>query len=106
MNKRSPKIAKHKYHASPTTVDGIVFHSAKEAKRYGELKLLQRAGKISELKLQPKFKLVIEETYIADFSYVENGAKVIEDVKGFLTATYRRKRKAIRVQHGIVIRET
>lgn len=100
------KKGRHKYGATPTTIDGIRFASAKEANRYGELKLLVRNGKISELRLQPKFKLVLEETYVADFEYVENGERVIEDVKGFLTVAYRRKRKAMKKQHGIEIRET
>lgn len=103
---KKPAIAKHKYRANPTTIDGIKFASAKEAKRYGELKLLQRAGKISGLKLQPKFDLVIECKYVADFEYVENGERIIEDVKGFRTGTFKRNRKAMRDQHGIVIRET
>jgi hypothetical protein len=97
---------KHKYSARPTIVDGIKFASAKEARRYGELKLLQMAGKISQLELQPRYKLVIEESYVADFRYLENGKTVIEDVKGFLTAAYKRKRKAMKIQHGVTILET
>lgn len=97
---------KHKYNARPTIVDGITFASAKEARRYGELKLLQMAGKISGLTLQPRYKLVIEETYVADFRYIENGETVVEDVKGFLTAAYKRKRKAMKKQHGVTILET
>jgi hypothetical protein len=97
---------KHKYSARPTIVDGIKFASAKEARRYGELKLLQMAGKISQLELQPRYKLVIEESYVADFRYLENGKTVIEDVKGFLTADYKRKRKAMKIQHGVTILET
>lgn len=97
---------KHKYFARPTIVDGIKFASAKEARRYGELKLLQLAGKISQLELQPRYKLVIEETYVADFRYLENGETVIEDVKGCLTREYKRKRKAMKNQHGVTIRET
>jgi hypothetical protein len=97
---------KHKYFARPTTVDGIKFASAKEARRYGELKLLQMAGKISQLELQPRYKLVIEETYVADFRYIEKGETVIEDVKGYLTREYKRKRKEMIKQHGVTIRET
>ena len=97
---------KHKYFAQPTIVDGIKFASAKEARRYGELKLLQVAGKISALELQPRYKLIIEETYVADFRYVERGETVIEDVKGYLTAAYKRKRKAMLKQHGVKILET
>ena len=97
---------KHKYFARPTIVDGIKFASAKEARRYGELKLLQMAGKISALELQPRYKLVIEETYVADFRYLENGETIIEDVKGCLTREYKRKRKAMKKQHGVTILET
>jgi hypothetical protein len=97
---------KHKYFARPTIVDGIKFASAKEARRYSELKLLQMAGKISLLELQPRYKLVIEETYVADFRYIENGETIIEDVKGCLTREYKRKRKAMKNQHGVTIRET
>jgi hypothetical protein len=97
---------KHKYFACPTIVDGIKFASAKEARRYGELKLLQMAGKISQLELQPRYKLVIEESYVADFRYTEKGETVVEDVKGCLTREYKRKRKAMFKQHGVTIRET
>ena len=97
---------KHKYFARPTIVDGIKFASAKEARRYGELKLLEKAGKISALELQPRYKLVIEETYVADFRYLEKGETVIEDVKGCLTSAYKRKRKAMKKQHGVTILET
>ena len=97
---------KHKYFARPTIVDGIKFASAKEARRYGELKLLEKAGKISALELQPRYKLVIEETYVGDFRYLENGETIIEDVKGYLTAAYKRKRKAMKIQHGVTILET
>jgi len=96
----------HKYKAKATTVDGIRFASAKEARRYGELKLLQMAGKISQLELQPRYKVVIEETYVADFRYIENGETITEDVKGCLTREYKRKRKAMLKQHGVTIRET
>ena len=97
---------KHKYFARPTIVDGIKFASAKEARRYGELKLLQMAGKISQLELQPRYKLVIEVTYVADFRYVEKGETIIEDVKGCLPREYKLKRKAMLEQHGVTIRET
>ena len=103
-----PRIARGKYGSRRTKVDGITFASQKEAKRYGELKLLQKAGQISELKLQVRFKLVQTVTYVADFEYYDRlkGSKVVEDVKGFLTPIYRRKRKLMREQHGIEILET
>ena len=92
------------------TVNGITFDSRKEANRYCELKMLERAGVIKHLELQKVFELIpaqyeessevykrgekkgqpkpgkcIEQsvTYKADFYYVENGKEVVEDVKGF-----------------------
>lgn len=82
----------NKYHARKTTVDGITFDSAREANRYIELKTLQKAGFISDLKLQQKFLIVPKEGnnrrarfYVADFTYTENGKEVIEDVKSAIT---------------------
>lgn len=97
-----------KYGNRKVTVDGIEFDSQKEARRYCELKLLQRAGRISELQLQREFELIpaqyetfprfgkngrrlqdgkrcIEKscTYKADFAYKENGQLVVEDTKGY-----------------------
>jgi hypothetical protein len=82
-----------------TTVDGIEFASAKEARRYAELKLMQRAGEIRDLQVQPRFELLppfrregeahrkIE--YVADFSYTEkSGEKIVEDVKSAITKTH------------------
>lgn len=90
-----------KYRAKPVTVDGIRFASAKEAKRYGELKLLVRAGHITRLECQPVFPLIVNGTncgkYIGDFSYFERDARVVEDVKSEPTKTpvYRLKRKIV-----------
>ncbi len=69
------------------TVDQITFASAREAKRYSELKLLQRAGKINNLELQPQFDIAINGIHVcryrADFRYSNlAGEDVIEDVKG------------------------
>ena len=99
-----------KYRAIPVVIDGHRFPSKKEGKRYGELKLLEQAGKISDLKLQPPFDLHVNGVkvcfYKGDFSYVENGVRVIEDVKGVKTPMYRLKRKMMRAEYGIEIRET
>jgi len=81
-----------------TVVDGIGFDSKKEAHRYGELKLMELAGEISNLRIQPKFtlqekfkykgKTIRAITYTADFRYLEVGKPgftptvVVEDVKG------------------------
>jgi len=94
---------KHKYNAKKFEVDGVVFDSHKEARRYQELKLLQRAGKISGLTLQPE--LVLQDgferdgkkyraiKYVADFQYVQDGKVVVEDTKGYKTKEYLIKRK-------------
>ena len=79
-----------KYKAKKTVIDGIKFDSMKEAKRYGELKMLQRLGEISGLKCQPTFRLEVDDSlickYIADFSYYLGGDGlerfIVEDVKG------------------------
>ena len=62
-----------KYGNEPVWIDGICFDSKAEGKRYAKLKLLQSAGEIAELELQPKFKMTVNGvqvcTYIGDFSY-------------------------------------
>ena len=92
-----------KYKNKKTQVDMYVFDSAKEAKRYKELKLLERAGEISNLELQPRF--LLQESfrkngrvyrkieYIADFQYIENGKTIVEDVKGIQTDVFKLKHK-------------
>jgi len=106
----------HKYKAVRTEVDGISFASKKEARRYGELKLLERAGEIQSLKLQPRYPLWCdnkilktvtgrEYVYVADFAYVEKGEMIIEDTKGMKTELYKLKR-AIMEANGYKIRET
>lgn len=94
------------------TVDGIVFASGREAKRYAELKLLERAGEISRLELQPAFPVLIKGqtfcTYTADFSYFERGYWIVEDVKSSGTAkdaAYRLRKKAAVLFHSITVRE-
>jgi len=100
------KRRRSKYNAKKTVVDGITFDSKAEARRYGELKLLERAGLISKLKLQPKYVLIPAYTngngrkiramhYIADFEYYDHERKriVIEDVKGHKTREYKLKKK-------------
>lgn len=83
---------KNKYHNVKVVYDGIKFDSKKECKRYAELKLLERAGLITELSLQVRFEIVPKKNknkraryYIADFVYKENGLQVIEDVKSPIT---------------------
>lgn len=100
-----------KFKANKTILDGIQFDSKREAKRYSELKLLERAGVIQNLRLQVKFELIPKQqgeracTYIADFVYEENGQTVVEDAKGMKTKDYIIKRKLMLWIHGIKIRE-
>ena len=105
------KPAENKYHATRTVVDGITFDSKREAARYTELKLMQRAGLISDLRRQVKFELIPKQqgeravSYIADFVYSEDGQTVVEDVKGVRTPVYRIKKKLMLWRHGVRIRE-
>lgn len=100
----------NKYRNRKVEVDGITFASVKEGRRYSELKLLERAGKIHDLKLQPSFKLEVNGkkvcSYVADFSYVEPGrGVVVEDVKGVRTPVYQIKAKLFRAIYGMEVVE-
>lgn len=101
-----------KYNAQPTEVDGIKFASIKEGKRYRDLKLLELAGRIRDLRLQVEYELNpsgdFSYKYVADFVYIDTvtGEEVVEDVKGNRTREYKRKRKLMRKVHGIRILET
>lgn len=101
---KNQKKKPSKYRNIITYVGNIRFDSKAEARRYEQLLLLQRAGKISELKLQPSFELQAKFkdingntqraiTYLADFQYNENGRLVIEDVKGKETKEFLIKKK-------------
>jgi hypothetical protein len=110
---RQASSTRSKYGAVKTTVDGITFHSKKEAARYQELKRLASVGVIHGLELQPEFGLHAINggksigVYRADFSYTDTitGTPVVEDVKGMKTPLYRWKKKHVEAQYGIQIRE-
>lgn len=101
-----------KYRAKKKVVDGITFDSIKEANRYLELKLLERAQKIQDLQIQVKFPLIPksdyggEIRYIADFTYYENGKLIVEDCKGYRTDIYKLKKRLLAEKYGIEIKET
>lgn len=116
--KLGQQITQKKYHNEPDTRGEIRFDSRKEARRYDALLLMLRAGKISDLKLQPQFTLHEAYTtpegkrvqairYQADFSYVKDGRLVVEDVKSKATKTrvYGIKKKLMREKFGIEITE-
>lgn len=106
----------NKYRAKPTEVDGIAFHSKKESKRYLQLKLLERADRIRELELQPRYELVVNGVkigrYTGDFRYLElmdgEWKLIIEDSKGYSRASrdYPLRVKLMLACHGISVRES
>lgn len=106
---RRAKKTTSKYGNKKTVVDGITFDSKKEAARYQELKLMQKAGLIAGLGMHPSFDLWVNNQrvcrYVADFSYQENGKTVVEDVKGVKTPVYNLKKKLMKALHGIEIQE-
>jgi hypothetical protein len=117
----------NKYYAKKVECDGIKFDSKKEANRYRELMLLERAGKIKNLQMQVKYELipsqkdisgrVVERAviYIADFVYMDISTPVhrliVEDIKGYRNtkggayALYAIKRKLMLYKYGIRITE-
>lgn len=116
-----------KYGSRKTVLDGVKFDSIKEARRYQELRLLEKAGAITDLQRQVEFILIpvqkesdtkgvrggiikgktIERAvkYVADFVYMENGKQVVEDTKGVKTKDYIIKRKLMLWVHNIRIKE-
>lgn len=104
---------KNKYGARKVkSPDGQVFDSQKEYNRWCNLRLLERAGKISDLKRQVKYELIPKQegeracNYMADFVYCQDGETVVEDCKGFRTEGYKIKRKLMLWVHGIKVKET
>ena len=97
-----------KYRNTKTVIDGIKFDSKLEAERYAQLKIMERAGVIRNLELQPEYELIPsfrkngktwrKTAYKADFRYilVEDDITIIEDVKGsteVITDVFRLKQK-------------
>lgn len=121
--------SQNKYGATKCQVNGEVFDSKKEARRWQELRLLEKAGEISNLRRQVKYILIPSQkeatveirnngtpkrtervverecTYVADFVYEEDGKTIVEDTKGMKTEVYRIKKKLMLYVHGIKIRE-
>lgn len=110
-----------KYRSEKVVVDGETFDSKKEFSRWTQLKIMERAGVIHDLKrqvafeLQPAVKLDGERRkkpamrYFADFVYIQDGERVVEDVKSEATRrlpAYRTKKHLMATVHSINIRET
>lgn len=107
------KTGFNKFGAQPTTVDGIRFDSLREARRWGELRLMEKAGEIRNLRRQVRIPLQgrdgpvtfqpsgREAFYVADFAYEDRGlgwAEVIEDSKGHETPEFKLKRAILAAQ--------
>ena len=106
-----------KYHSRKTEIDGIIFDSKKEANRYCELKLMERAGEITDLRRQVRYEInqpyeiagkkIRGIYYVADFVYYDNetGEPIVEDVKGMRTDVYKIKKKLFESKYNIEIKE-
>ena len=101
-----------KFGAKKTMVDGITFDSKWESERYGQLKAMERGGIVTDLELQVKYDIVINDIkickYIADFVYKEESSdgkikEIVEDAKGFETPEFKLKKKLMKAVHGIDI---
>jgi hypothetical protein len=119
----APAPLPNKYHAIPVHIDGVRFASKREAARFLELRLWQKAGQITDLECQPVFPLHVMELwrsgspivittigkFTADFRYLHwgTGEIVVEDVKSKATRTeaYRLRKKMAEAIHGITITE-
>ena len=95
---------KNKYHAQKTCVGDVTFDSRKEARRYSTLCEWEKFNVITNLQRQVTFELQEGYTnnqgkkirpilYIADFTYEQDGKKIVEDCKGVKTKEYRIKKK-------------
>ena len=110
-------MAYRKYKNKSVVVGDIQFDSKKEGKRFFELKILERAKKITDLQLQVKFELIPKQKgerachYIADFVYKDltTGETVVEDVKGYKRggaySVFSIKRKLMLLRYGIRVKE-
>ena len=101
-----------KFGAKKTMVDGITFDSKWESERYGQLKAMERGGIVTDLELQVKYDIVINDIkickYIADFVYKEESPdgkikEIVEDAKGFETPEFKLKKKLMKAVHNIDI---
>jgi len=111
--KRMGKSNSTKHLNIKTEVDGVTFDSRKESKRWFELSQLQKRGEISELQRQTTWEFTVNNKpickYIADFEYIKNGQRIVEDTKSEHTRklpVYRIKKKLMAACYNIEIKET
>lgn len=99
-------MIKHKFHAKPTTYDGIKFSSKKESSRYSQLKILKQQGEVLFFLRQTPFHLPGNTKYVCDFVVFWNDGNVtFEDVKGMKTPMYVLKKKQVEDIYPIEITE-
>lgn len=104
-------LVDNKYHARRIDLDGHEFDSKAEANRFLQLELMQRAGEIRDLELQPRFELIVNKVrigrYTADFRYFDCRIQqtVVEDVKGVRTRDYILRVKLVKALYGIEVQE-
>lgn len=114
-------MRRNKFNAKKTELNGIIFDSQKEARRYSQLLLLERAKEIKDIELQPRFELIINDkpvkirskgfpngrkcSYKADFRYYDNKTQqvVVEEVKGFDDTASRLRRAVVECIYDIKI---
>lgn len=102
-----------KYRNKKIDYDGYTFDSLKECRRYKELKILERTGIITDLKVHYSYTLIEkskhgrEIKYIADFVYVNGTETIVEDVKSPVSKTpvYRLKKRLLAERYGLEIKE-
>jgi hypothetical protein len=103
-----------KYRNRKVTVGELSFDSVKEANRFAQLQLMERAGNVANLRRQVRYPLIVNGakvcTYVADHVYDEKigpdeWAPIVEDVKGYRTDIYRLKAKLFEAIHGFPVRE-
>lgn len=91
-------------------VNGLLFDSTREARRYQDLALMQQAGQITGLRRQVSFPILINGVKVcewrADFVYLEAGREVVEDSKGWKTDIYKLKKKLVEASFSFKILET
>lgn len=109
--KDGASVRRQKYGNKKVTIDNIRFDSKKEAGRYLELRMQERCGLITDLKLQVSYELNEGGThsliYIADFVYLDDkGETAVEDTKGFKTAVFKKKARLMKKIYGIEIKIT
>lgn len=106
-----PLARRHKFGAIPTvTADGVRHPSKRQARRWEELKLMERAGHIANLRREVAYKLCVNghliATYRADhvYDWKNGGGTVVEDSKGVATPVFKLKAKLMKACHGIEIK--